>query len=245
MAEHNGVVTTPANTMQKHDAIMGKTSASPLRQWPIGRASTSADVSNPSRQRRSSTFSDSVDDARQSIKSSTDDLLLPRLRSGGLPSQREPSHWHSTPLALALLPAIGGILFHDGSAIVTDITLLGLAAVFLNWSVRLPWYVGTRCPLIPSFLSNHAVGSGTIQLGQYTARSPSLDHPTMNRQKTPSLKRKRKKNRTSKRRNHIQPRTALLASLVPLRKPKNTLVLQPSYVCTSSLLYLHASYPPY
>ncbi|KAL8896285.1 MAG: hypothetical protein Q9207_007779 [Kuettlingeria erythrocarpa] len=118
---------------------MGKTSASPLRQRPIGRASTLADVTSPSRRRRSSTFSDSIDDARQSIKSSTDDLLLPRLRSAGLPSQHEPSHWHSTPLALALLPALGGIFFQNGSANVTDITLLGLAAVFLNWSVRLPW----------------------------------------------------------------------------------------------------------
>lgn len=144
MAEHNGAVTTSTNTMQRHDSIMGKTSASPLQQRPIGRASTSADVSNPSRQRRSSTFSDSIEDARQSIKSSTDDLLLPRLRSGGFSSQLEPSHWHSTPLALALLPAIGGIFFHNGSAIVTDITLLGLAAVFLNWSVRLPWCVETR-----------------------------------------------------------------------------------------------------
>ncbi|KAL8999983.1 MAG: hypothetical protein Q9169_001228 [Polycauliona sp. 2 TL-2023] len=54
-------------------------------------------------------------------------------------SQSEPSHWHSMPLALALLPAVGGVLFQNGSAIVTDITLLGLAVVFLNWAVRVPW----------------------------------------------------------------------------------------------------------
>ncbi|KAL8687522.1 MAG: hypothetical protein Q9218_006331 [Villophora microphyllina] len=98
-----------------------------------------AEVSHPLRHRRSSTFSDSIDDARSSIKSSTDDLLLPRAKGSSLASQLEPSHWHSTPLALALLPAVGGILFQNGSAIVTDITLLGLAAIFLNWSVRLPW----------------------------------------------------------------------------------------------------------
>ncbi|KAL8734824.1 MAG: hypothetical protein Q9166_001176 [cf. Caloplaca sp. 2 TL-2023] len=112
---------------------------SPLRQRPFERASTVAEMSSPLRHRRSSTFSDSIDDARQSIKSSTDDLLLPRNRGTSLASQIEPSHWHSTPLALALLPAIGGVLFQNGSAIVTDITLLGLAAIFLNWSVRLPW----------------------------------------------------------------------------------------------------------
>lgn len=107
----------------------------------LGATSTFEDMSHPLKRRRSSTFSDSIDDAKQSIKSSTDDLLLPRLRSEGLPSHLEPSHWHSTPLALALLPAIGGIFFQNGSAIVTDFTLLGLAAIFLNWSVRLPWYV--------------------------------------------------------------------------------------------------------
>lgn len=113
--------------------------SSPLRLRPLGRASTSADMSNPLRHRRSSNFSDSIDDAKQSIKSSTDDLLLPRVRNIGLPGQLEPSHWHSTPLALALLPALGGIFFQNGSAVVTDITLLGLAAIFLNWSIRSPW----------------------------------------------------------------------------------------------------------
>lgn len=50
------------------------------------------------------------------------------------------------PLALALLPAVGGLLFQNGSAIVTDITLLGLAVVFLNWAVRVPWYVTSSVP---------------------------------------------------------------------------------------------------
>jgi hypothetical protein len=33
------------------------------------------------------------------------------------------------------------MLFQNGSAVVTDIMLLGLAAIFLNWSVRIPWYL--------------------------------------------------------------------------------------------------------
>ncbi|KAL8707489.1 MAG: hypothetical protein Q9220_007479 [cf. Caloplaca sp. 1 TL-2023] len=98
-------------------------------------------MSSPLKHRRSSTFSDSVEDAKTSIKSSTDDLLLPRVKGSNPLHQLEPSHWHSAPLALALLPAFGGLFFQNGSAIVTDITLLSLAAVFLNWSVRLPWYV--------------------------------------------------------------------------------------------------------
>ncbi|KAL9039261.1 MAG: hypothetical protein Q9180_002633 [Flavoplaca navasiana] len=123
------------NTPMKEYSTMGRASMSPLRQ----RASAFADLSSPLKHRRSSTFSDSVDDARQSIKSSTDDLLLPRAKGTSLSSQSEPSYWHSMPLALALLPAVGGVLFQNGSAIVTDITLLGLAVIFLNWAVRVPW----------------------------------------------------------------------------------------------------------
>ncbi|KAL8796475.1 MAG: hypothetical protein Q9195_001149 [Heterodermia aff. obscurata] len=114
----------------------GRASMSPLRQRPLGRASTFADPQSP---RRSSNLSESVDDAKQSIRSSTDDLLRPRVQKAGLETSKESSHWHSAPLGLALFPALGGLLFKNGSAVVTDLTLLGIAAVFLNWSVRLPW----------------------------------------------------------------------------------------------------------
>ncbi|KAL9601701.1 MAG: hypothetical protein Q9219_002312 [cf. Caloplaca sp. 3 TL-2023] len=115
---------------------LGRPDASPLRQRPLGRASTLAESSTPLRYRRSSTLSDSLDDAKLSIKSSTDDLLLPRVGNLSLSGKDGPSHWHSAPLALALLPAFGGVFFHNGSAVVTDVTLLGLAAIFLNWE----WY---------------------------------------------------------------------------------------------------------
>lgn len=94
----------------------------------------------PLNRRRSSLLSDNLSETRRSFRSSTDDLLLPRVNgSGQIEQANEPSHWHSIPLGLALLPAVGGLLFQDGSAVVTDITLLALAAIFLNWSVRLPW----------------------------------------------------------------------------------------------------------
>ena len=51
----------------------------------------------------------------------------------------EVTHWHSTPLAFAMLPAIGGLFFKNGSAFMTDALLLIIAAVFMNWSIRLPW----------------------------------------------------------------------------------------------------------
>lgn len=132
MAESSALMSPPSNINIANTKNSARASLSPLRNKPIGRASTFADTSTPLRHRRSSTFSDS-------IISSTDDLLLPRAKSSGLESQLEHSHWHSAPLALALLPAVGGLLFKNGGSVLTDVTLLGLAAVFLNWSVRLPW----------------------------------------------------------------------------------------------------------
>jgi hypothetical protein len=94
------------------------------------------------RRRRSSNFSDySLNEARRSFQSSTDDLLLPKPRDGGADTNQDSSPWHSAPLAFALFPAIGGMFFKNGSLVITDIMLLGLAAIFLNWSVRLPWWV--------------------------------------------------------------------------------------------------------
>ncbi|KAL2835506.1 hypothetical protein BJY01DRAFT_75986 [Aspergillus pseudoustus] len=105
-----------------------------------GSAPAPAPASSPSPQtlRRNSTLSDSVSEARNTIRSSTDELFFPRVAANSDRDDEE-SHWQSAPLGLALLPAIAGIFFQNGSAFVTDVTLLALAAVFLNWSVRLPW----------------------------------------------------------------------------------------------------------
>jgi hypothetical protein len=101
---------------------------------------SSTDAPSSKTRRRSSNFSDySLNEARRTFQSSTDDLLLPKPSATGLESNHDSSHWQSAPLAFALLPAIGGMLFTNGSAVITDIMLLGLAAIFLNWSVRVPW----------------------------------------------------------------------------------------------------------
>lgn len=105
---------------------------------PIRRSSTDAPPLT-ARRRRSSNFSDySLGDARKAFQQSTEELISPHGDAAGL-RRRETSHWHSIPLAFALFPAIGGLLFQNGSSVVTDIMLLGLAAIFLNWSVRAPW----------------------------------------------------------------------------------------------------------
>lgn len=127
------------NSAQKMPASSGASGvagpSSNLRQRPLGRASTLADISNLPTRRRSSVFSDS------SVRSAADDILVPKVHAEGFEShEEEPSHWHSLPLLLALLPAVGGLLFEGGGVLLTDVTLLALAAVFLNWSVRVPWY---------------------------------------------------------------------------------------------------------
>jgi hypothetical protein len=81
--------------------------------------------------RRSSNFSDySLGEAR--------DILNPKPTEFDIPHP-ETSSLASLSLAFALLPALAGSLFENGSAVVTDIMLLGLSAVFLNWSVTQPW----------------------------------------------------------------------------------------------------------
>ncbi|KAJ8605051.1 hypothetical protein MRB53_041563 [Persea americana] len=73
-----------------------------------------------------------------------EDLINPT--KGGREDEREITHWSSTPLAFAILPAIAGLFVADGSAFVTDALLLGLAAVFMNWSIRVPreWYYSAQ-----------------------------------------------------------------------------------------------------
>lgn len=88
--------------------------------------------------RRSSILSySSIDEVAQSLR---DDFISPSMsRARSSREDNEVTHWHSTPLAFAILPAVGGLLFKNGTAFVTDILLLALAAIFMNWSIRLPW----------------------------------------------------------------------------------------------------------
>ncbi|RMD41404.1 hypothetical protein DV735_g3748, partial [Chaetothyriales sp. CBS 134920] len=110
-----------------------------LRQRHLTRATALGEPARPLNQRRSSIFSESLSDARRSIKSSTEDLFVPRISTSERQDAEESSAWHSLPLGLALLPAVGGLFFKDGSAILTDLTLLGISAVFMNWALRVPW----------------------------------------------------------------------------------------------------------
>ncbi|KAK8113653.1 hypothetical protein PG999_005722 [Apiospora kogelbergensis] len=87
--------------------------------------------------RRSSNFSDfSLNDARHSFGHNMEGIWTPDKEKK---QSDERTRYALIPLVLALLPAVGGILFQNGSAFLTDIILLGLAAIFLHWSVTQPW----------------------------------------------------------------------------------------------------------
>jgi hypothetical protein len=107
-----------------------------LREKMLSRAATFSEGSLPPKplsRRRSSILSESSDASR-----------FPAPRPIGndmnvLTDSDEPSVWLSAPLAFAILPALGGLLFQNGGAYVTDALLLVLGATFLNWCVRAPW----------------------------------------------------------------------------------------------------------
>ena len=140
--------TTTNSSAHSPDPTSNLRSRGPRRQTSAQSLSSSHSRSPapPAPDRRASTFSlSSIDEIGQTL---AEDLINPsftRSRNrredgvGGDGGEEEVTNWHSTPLLFALLPAVGGVLFKEGAAVVTDLLILGLAGIFLNWSVRLPW----------------------------------------------------------------------------------------------------------
>ncbi|RAL63366.1 hypothetical protein DID88_003789 [Monilinia fructigena] len=80
--------------------------------------------------RRSSNFSEySLTELNKNLRDSTDNILFPKPSDMKEEHNHDSSHWDSAPLAFALLPAIGGLFFTNGSSVMTDIMLLGFAAI--------------------------------------------------------------------------------------------------------------------
>jgi hypothetical protein len=104
-----------------------------LRQKMLSRAATFEGANSPPR--RSSLLSD-ISDTRHSFRSSTDNLRTAGTHELALD---EPTHWISSPVLFAVLPAIGGLLYQNGGPILTDVLTLALASWFLHWCVRFPW----------------------------------------------------------------------------------------------------------
>ena len=79
---------------------------------------------------------------REMLQSRAERVLSPAVAGA------DGSPWHNVPLAFAVLPAVGGVLFKGGNYFVTDVILLFLAAVFLHWLVKFPW--SSPFPFFPS-----------------------------------------------------------------------------------------------
>jgi uncharacterized coiled-coil protein SlyX len=133
------------------NAFNASSSSNPLRQrFPQRQSSNSSLRSTPSElpRRRSSILSySSLEDATNSF---ADDFLNPAsAKKLKKQKEEEDSNWHSTPLVFAILPALAGLVFNNGSAFVTDVLLLGFAALFMNWSIRIPrdWYYAAQATL--------------------------------------------------------------------------------------------------
>ncbi|KAI9762621.1 MAG: hypothetical protein M4579_000239 [Chaenotheca gracillima] len=125
----------------------------PSSRHLLTRAATIADMGLRDRRRKSSAAGDSpgatLDSVRNSSRDerrpsslwpSAEELLQPKPDEsslGGISHER--SNWHRVPLLIGVIPACAGIAFENGNMVMTDIILLALAALFLHWSVKLPW----------------------------------------------------------------------------------------------------------
>ncbi|KZM21844.1 uncharacterized protein EKO05_0003152 [Ascochyta rabiei] len=115
---------------------------SQLRQRMLNRAATFAEGPQPSPtrslRRRSSLLSD-LSDTRHSFRSSTDNLLRNNDTQDKLVSVEDGAQWLSSPVIFAVFPAVAGLLYQNGAAVLTDILTLGLASWFLHWCCTFPW----------------------------------------------------------------------------------------------------------
>lgn len=128
MTDDASKATTTSSAAPSGHAIRRAFTIDETRKRPPFNTSNSGEAPYP--RRRSSNFTDYSSEAR--------DILNPRV-SKDEGSEPENSSLASISLAFALLPALAGAFFNNGSAVVTDLMLLGLSGVFLHWSVTQPW----------------------------------------------------------------------------------------------------------
>jgi hypothetical protein len=78
-------------------------------------------------------------------------------------------------LVFVALPAIAGLVFENGSSIMTDVLLLGLGCLFLYWSVKWPWqyYHGAQAKLFVEELDDW--DDAELAFDDDSVQDPDLD----------------------------------------------------------------------
>ncbi|KAL8370284.1 hypothetical protein RB595_000593 [Gaeumannomyces hyphopodioides] len=143
-AHHHPPSTTPASAAPPQPQPYALAPGHGLRR--------AATIAEPSLRRRAvispleqQGFADPGSGARRRDSVISSDCSLDALNSPGRRPAIGKPDWpavpdlQALPLLFALLPALGGLIFKDGSAFITDFLLLGLAAVFLHTTVTHPW----------------------------------------------------------------------------------------------------------
>lgn len=134
-ATSTGIGAPPGHALRR-----AKTAAETSTARRLSSDSSAFESPHPPPPRRSSNFSDyGVNEARSILNPHGKAARGSSGSSNAAEQGSELSSLAGLSLAFALLPAIAGALFKNGSAVTTDIMLLGLAGVFLHWSVTQPW----------------------------------------------------------------------------------------------------------
>lgn len=115
-----------------------------LRQRMLNRASTFAEgvrPSSPNLPRRRSSLLSNLSDAQSSLRSSTDSLHRTSRNNdmSALAASDDSTWWHSSPVFIAIIPAIAALTHPNGGTIATDLVLLILSAWFLSKCADTPW----------------------------------------------------------------------------------------------------------
>jgi hypothetical protein len=124
----------------------GSPTPSLLRQRMLNRASTIAEgarPASPKQPRRRSSLLSNLSDSNHALRpSSSSDNLRRASRSydmDKLTSSDESTWWHSTPILIAVVPAVAALYHPHGGTFATDIVLLLLGAWFMHKCYTVPW----------------------------------------------------------------------------------------------------------
>ncbi|ROV98909.1 hypothetical protein VSDG_03782 [Cytospora chrysosperma] len=138
----SGSASHPAPSGHTLRRAMTVDEASQFRRKPSLASFSSSDYADSPSQRlhrRSSTLSEfSLSEARRNLRDSTDEILNPSGAKHEM-SSGSSGALAALPVAFALLPALFGVLFEGGNAIMTDVMLLGLVFIFLRYTITQPW----------------------------------------------------------------------------------------------------------